>query len=84
MGDDEKMSNGEIEKLEKMIDDAAKEGYSLIICSSYRDYERQNELQKEELHECDYEPERNALLKKYKRLTVQMEELKKLKRKKND
>ncbi|CAK7040914.1 hypothetical protein [Fusobacterium sp.] len=61
MGDDEKMSNGEIEKLEKMIDEL-----------------------KEELHECDYEPERNALLKKYKRLTVQMEELKKLKRKKND
>lgn len=61
MGDDEKMSNGEIEKLEKMIDEL-----------------------KEELYECDYEPERNALLKKYKRLTVQMEELKKLKRKKND
>lgn len=61
MGDDEKMSNGEIKKLEKMIDEL-----------------------KEELHECDYEPERNALLKKYKRLTVQMEELKKLKRKKND
>lgn len=61
MGDDEKMSNGEIEKLEKMIDEL-----------------------KEELHECDYEPERNVLLKKYKRLTVQMEELKKLKRKKND
>lgn len=61
MGDDEKMGNGEIEKLEKMIDEL-----------------------KEELHECDYEPERNALLKKYKRLTVQMEELKKLKRKKND
>ncbi len=61
MGDDEKMSNGEIEKLEKMIDEL-----------------------KEELHECDYEPERNALLKKYKRLTFQMEELKKLKRKKND
>ncbi|WP_462425953.1 hypothetical protein [Fusobacterium varium] len=55
------MGNGEIEKLEKMIDEL-----------------------KEELHECDYEPERNALLKKYKRLTVQMEELKKLKRKKND
>lgn len=32
-----------------MIDDAAKEGYSLIICSSYRDYERQNELQKESI-----------------------------------
>ncbi len=29
-----------------MIDDAAKEGYSLIICSSYRDYEGKNELQK--------------------------------------
>ena len=36
-------------QLEKMIDDAAKEGYSLIICSSYRDYERQNELQKESI-----------------------------------
>lgn len=39
---------------------------------------------KEELHECDYEPERNALLKKYKTLAAQMEELKNLKRKKND
>ena len=55
------MSIGEIEKLEKMIDEL-----------------------KEELHECDYEPERNALLKKYRTLAAQMEELKNLKRKKND
>lgn len=55
------MSIGEIEKLEKMIDEL-----------------------KEELHECDYEPERNALLKRYKTLTAQIEELKNLKRKKND
>ena len=39
---------------------------------------------KEELLGCDCVQERNALHKKYKRLTVQMEELKKLKRKKND
>lgn len=47
------MSIGEIEKLEKMIDEL-----------------------KEELHECDYELERNALLKRYKTLTAQLEELK--------
>ena len=39
---------------------------------------------KEELHECDYEPERNALLKKYKKLSAQIEELKKMKKEKND
>ncbi|MCB8564083.1 MULTISPECIES: hypothetical protein [Fusobacterium] len=39
---------------------------------------------KEELHECDYEPERNALLKKYKKLSTQIEELKKMKKEKND
>ena len=31
---------------------------------------------KEELHECDYEPERNALLKKYKELTTLLDKLK--------
>lgn len=31
---------------------------------------------KEELHDCDYEPERNALLKKYKKLTMLLGELK--------
>lgn len=51
------MSKGEIEKLEKMIEEL-----------------------KEELHECDYEPERNALLKKYKKLNAQIEELKKIKK----
>ena len=49
------MSKGEIEKLEKIIEEL-----------------------KEELHECDYEPERNALLKKYKKLSAQIEELKKI------
>ena len=44
-----KQYNYRTQDLEKMIDDAAKEGYSLIICSSYRDYERQNELQKESI-----------------------------------
>lgn len=39
---------------------------------------------KEELHECDYEPERNAFLKKYKKLSTQIEELKKMKKEKND
>ena len=41
-------------------------------------------MSKEEIHECDYEPERNALLKKYKKLSAQIEELKKMKKEKND
>ena len=31
---------------------------------------------KEELHECDYEPERNVLLKKYGALVTQLKKLK--------
>lgn len=56
-----KMSKGEIEELEKMIEEL-----------------------KEELHECDYEPERNALLKKYKTLSAQIADIKKRKGEKND
>lgn len=55
------MSKGEIEELEKMIEEL-----------------------KEELHECDYEPERNALLKKYKTLSAQIADIKKRKGEKND
>lgn len=31
---------------------------------------------KEELHDCDYEPERNTLLKRYRELTTLLEKLK--------
>ena len=35
--------------LERMIDDAAKEGLDLLICSSYRDYEKQDRLMDESI-----------------------------------
>lgn len=35
--------------LEDMLDAAAEAGYELIICSSYRDYERQDELMKQSI-----------------------------------
>ena len=35
--------------LERMIDDAAEEGLDLLICSSYRDYEKQDSLMDESI-----------------------------------
>ena len=47
------------DSLEQMIDDAKEEGLELVICSAYRDYEKQADLVEESIkkymnRECDY------------------------------